>query len=121
MTGIDEALVHNVPLHGDVFRTIYRQTFVDRPAYGAVVHYDVALIHAFQSVSLMVCHLTVAQTEAHEAYYYVAGFDGEGVVSHADAVAGGCLSEDGHVTVLQLKLRGEVDSARHIEHDSSLA
>ena len=65
--------------------------------------------------------VAVAQPEANEAYYYIAGVDGEGVVSHADAVAGGCLSEDGHVAVLQLKRGGKVDSARHVEHDSALA
>jgi hypothetical protein len=97
MTGVVKTLGNEAPLHGQVFHAVYRTTFVDAPANGAMVDDDVFLIHASQTITFMISYIGVAQAKTHKADDDVARVDGEGVIGDADTITRCCLSGDGNV------------------------
>ena len=64
-----------------------------------MVHNDVLLIHASESVTLMVCHLAVAKTETHITKNDIACLNRKGIVCYTDAVTRRRLSCNGHITL----------------------
>ena len=97
VSGIHEALRADGPLHGDVLTSINRYTLVYAPAHGAMVYDDVVLIHAAESVALMIGHILVTQSEAHVAYDSIVATYLKRVVGYAYTVAWCRLPEYGYV------------------------
>ena len=94
VSAVAQALADDAPLYGDVLASVDGTALVDAPRDGAVVDDDVVMVAGSQSVALVVGHLAVAQSEAHEADDDVVCRDDEGIVGHADAVAGRRLSQE---------------------------
>ena len=90
-------------MNGDVLSPIDRQTFVDAPADGTVVHDDVVVVHRTETVTLMISNKLIAQTETHITEDDVVAGDDKRMIGYADAVARSCLSGNGDITVLDLQ------------------
>jgi hypothetical protein len=56
VSGIDKALRSDTPLYGKIPASINRQAFVDAPANGAMVYYDVVVVHRTQAVAFVISH-----------------------------------------------------------------
>ncbi len=123
MAGIYETLSRHTPLDSYVFRTIYRQAFIDTPAYGAMVDHYPFFIHASETVAFMSFIVgfqrLIAEPEPHETYYYVWSAYDERIISDADTVAGSSLSGDCHVSLFKSKFRFQMNSAGNVENYGS--
>ena len=88
MAGVAQALCDQAPLKGHVFHSVNGTAFVDTPTDRAMVHHDVLLVHAAQTIAFVVGYMEVPKPEADEADDDIAGVDGEGIIGDANAVTG---------------------------------
>ena len=80
-----------------------------------MVYNDVLAVHAAQSVALVLVYMAVTKTEAQEAQDNIVGVNGERIVGNAYSVAGGGLSGNRHVALLQLQRALEEYRTAHVE------
>lgn len=102
-----EAVRADAPLHGAVPHAVDRDALVDAPAHRAVVNHDACLLASAETVTLVMCHLPVAEPEPHEPDYGVVRLDEERVIGYAHPVARRRLPGYGDIRILEPKLRFE--------------
>jgi hypothetical protein len=71
VSGIVETLADDAPLDGKVTIAIDGQALVYGPADRAMIHYDIMTSATTQSVTFVMIHLPIAQSETHVADYIV--------------------------------------------------
>ena len=112
-----ETFANDTPLYGGIVRVVGGETLFHRPCHGTMVDDDVVGI-----LKVKTCHRAVgdvARTEADIAHDDVVPADIHIVAGNADAAAGCRLSENGHVRILKLQFRCEVDGSGDAEKHSA--
>ena len=102
--------------------TTERETFIDAPAYRAMVYDYILLIQrpkTVPTISAIQSDILVAEAETHETNNHVVGLDGKRIVGHADAVAWSGLACNSDITVAQIQFRVQVNIARDVKHYGS--
>jgi hypothetical protein len=114
-----KTLRSDTPLHSEVLGTIDRQALINTPTHGTVVDDDVFGIHTTESVSFVICHILVAQSETNITDNDILARNGERIIGNANAIARSRLSCNGDIWSAEFQLTGKMDSSRHIEHNGT--
>ncbi len=119
-----KALGDNIPGEGKVFHAIERGAFVGTPANGAVVDNNfleriAVFVHYLHGVVLGL--LLVPHPAADETDNDVAGMNPERVILQADTVAGGGLTGNGEISLLDLQLFLKRDGSGHVKNNGERA
>lgn len=69
-----------------------------------MVNDDALAIHASESVTFVISHLTVAETETHEADDHIGCGDHKRIVGDTYTITGGGLSGNSHIVLVELEL-----------------
>ena len=120
VSGSAQAFGDKTPLYRCVFRTIYGQAFVNRPADRTVVYNDIFFIHTSQTIrfstgSYACCSYPETQVTEND----IVGRDDNRIIRQADSLSRSTLSGNGNIVIGDFQITLQVDGSGYIEDNGA--
>src|SRR5687767_6383206 len=110
VNGLVKAFRDYAPLQCKVLVVVERCALIGRPAHRTVFYDDILSSNAADGIILLA--FLTPEAEAHVADDNIVSIYNKREVSQADAVAGGRVSRNGDVAIINIKLRLQRDGTR---------